>query len=144
MAIYFTDNQYLKTAEEDYEAAEIVFGHKYYDQTVTLCAVAMTKYLKAILESVLTKADAMPYYNTEDKHVILQKIKEVLPEVYLSDDDCRWMDNMYGKANCTDGFHIIMPKQTAVEALDLAHKARKYAKQIEKEHKAHEAEGSEK
>ena len=31
MAIYFTDNQYLKTAEEDYEAAEIVFGHKYYD-----------------------------------------------------------------------------------------------------------------
>lgn len=133
MAIYFTDNQYLKTAEEDYEAAEILLGHKYYDQTVTLCSVAMTKYLKAVLEATLTKEEAMPFYNTEDKHELLKKIKEILPEAYLSDEDCRWMNNMYGKANCTDGIHIIMPKQTAVEALDIANKVRKIAKDAEKD-----------
>ena len=31
MAVYFTNNQYLKTAEEDFEAAEVLYGHKYYD-----------------------------------------------------------------------------------------------------------------
>lgn len=132
MAIYFTDNQYLKTAEEDYEAAEIIFGHKYYDQTATICSVAMTKYLKAILEAELARAEAMLYYNTEDKIMLLNKVKEVMPEIDLTEDDCKWMDNVYGKANCTDGIHIIMPKQTAVEALDLAERARKFAKAAEK------------
>ena len=50
MAVYFTHNQYLKTAEEDFEAAELLFGHKYYDQVVELCSIAMNKYLKSILE----------------------------------------------------------------------------------------------
>ena len=52
MAVYFTNNQYLKTAEEDFEAAELLYGHKYYDQIGTLCSVAMTKYLKAVLEAI--------------------------------------------------------------------------------------------
>lgn len=138
MAIYFTDNQYLKTAEEDYEAAEIIFGHKYYDQTATICSVAMTKYLKAILEATLARSEATPYYNTEDKFVLLAKIKELLPNVDITEEDCKWMNNVYGKANCTDGIHIIMPKQTAVEALELANKVRKFAKVVEKENKSSE------
>ena len=52
MTVYFTNNQYLKTAEEDFEAAELLYGHKYYDQIGTLCSVAMTKYLKAVLEAI--------------------------------------------------------------------------------------------
>lgn len=132
MAIYFTENQYLKTAEEDYESAEIIFGHKYYDQTVSLCSIAMTKYLKAVLEAILTNAEAAPYYNTEDKVQILNKIREKLPKFDVTEEECKWMNNVYGKANCTDGIHIIMPKQTAVEALKLADKVRKLAKTHEK------------
>lgn len=132
MAIYFTDNQYLKTAEEDYEAAEIVFGHKYYDQTATICSVAMVKYLKAVMEAIYSKTECAPYFSTENKVTILNKIKEKLPQFDVTEEECNWMDNVYGKANCTDGIHIIMPKQTAVEAMNLANKVRKLAKAQDK------------
>lgn len=136
MAIYFTDNQYLKTAEEDLEAAQITFSHKYYDQTATICSVATTKYLKAILEATLSKTEATPFYNTEDKLVLFNKAKEVMPEIDVTEEDCKWMDNVYGKANCTDGIHIIMPKQTAIDALVLTDRVRKFAKAAEKKAKA--------
>lgn len=133
MAVYFTNNQYLKTAEEDFEAAEIIFGHKYYDQVVSLCSIAMTKYLKAVLEAIFPNSECVPYFSTEEKTFILKKIKEKLPDFDISDEECNWMDKIYGKANCTDGIHIIMPKQTAVDTFKLANKIRKLAKQYDKE-----------
>lgn len=133
MSIYFTNNQYLKTAEEDFEAAEVIFGHKYYDQVASLCSIAMTKYLKATLEAIYPLSECVPYFSTEDKVVILNKIKEKLPEFDVTAEECNWMDKIYGKANCTDGIHIIMPKQTAVDTFKLANKARKLAKQYDKE-----------
>jgi len=132
MAVYFTNNQYLKTAEEDFEAAEVIFGHKYYDQVASLCSIAMTKYLKATLEAVLPNSECVPYFSTEDKKVILKKIKENIPDFDVTNEECDWMDKIYGKANCTDGIHIIMPKQTAVDSFKLVNKIRKIAKHYDK------------
>lgn len=133
MAVYFTNNQYLKTAEEDFEAAEVLYGHKYYDQIGTLCSVSMTKFLKAVLEAIYPTEESSAYYMTEDKLVILGKIKEKLPEFPISEQDCRWMDNIYGKANCTDGIHMIMPKQTIVDAFHLLAAVRKEARYYDKQ-----------
>lgn len=133
MAIYFTHNQYLKTSEEDFEAAELLFGHKYYDQVATLCSVAMIKYLKAILEAHYTSTECVPYFSTEDKEILLAKIQEKIPDFPITKEECLWMDKVYGKANCTDGIHIIMPKETAVDALRILTKIRKIAKHHDKE-----------
>lgn len=133
MAIYFTHNLYLKTAEEDFEAAEMIFGHKYYDQVATLCSVAMVKYLKAVLEAICPNSECVPYFSTEDKLTVLKRVKEKLPNFDITEEECIWMDKIYGKANCTDGVHIIMPKQTAVDALNLVSKVRKLAKIYDKE-----------
>lgn len=70
---------------------------------------------------------------TEDKIVILNKIKEKLPDFTITEQDCRWMDSVYGKANCTGGIHIIMPKQTIVQAFHLLAAVRKEARRCEKE-----------
>ena len=43
------------------------------------------------------------------------------------------MDSVYGKANCTDGIHIIMPKHTIVQAFHLLAAVRKEARRCEKE-----------
>ena len=136
MAVYFTHNQYLKTAEEDFEASEMIFGHKYYDQTATLCSIAMVKYLKAVLEAIYPNEECVPYFSTEYKIVVLNRIKEKLPDFPVTAEECNWMDKIYGKANCTDGIHIIMPKQTAVDALKLLGKVRKLAKDYDKEAEA--------
>lgn len=133
MSVYFTNNQYLKTAEEDFEAAEVLYGHKYYDQIGTLCSVAMTKFLKAVLEAIYSTEESSAYYMTEDKITILNKIKETVPDFPITEMDCRWMDNIYGKANCTDGIHIIMPKQTIVEAFHLLAIVRREARRHDKE-----------
>ncbi len=133
MSVYFTHNQYLKTAEEDFEAAEMIFGHKYYDQTATLCSVAMVKYLKAILEAIYPNEECVPYFSTEDKIKVLKRVKEGLPNIDITEEECHWMDKIYGKANCTDGIHIIMPKQTAVDALKVLGKVRKHAMHYDKE-----------
>ncbi len=133
MAVYFTQNQYLKTAEEDFEAAEMIFGHKYYDQTATLCSIAMVKYLKAVMEAIYPNAECVPYFSTEDKAIVLNRIKDKIPNFDITIEECAWMDKIYGKANCTDGIHIIMPKQTAVDALKLLGKVRKLAKVYDKE-----------
>ena len=100
MAVYFTNNQYLKTAEEDYEAAEVIFGHKYYDQVASLCSIAMTKYLKAVLEASYPNSECVAYFSTEDKIFILNKIKEKYPDFEVTEDECLWMDKIYGKADC--------------------------------------------
>ena len=134
MAVYFTDNQYLKTAEEDFEAAEVLYGHSYYDQIATLLSVGMTKFLKSVLESIYSTDEVEDYYMTEDKIALLRKIKEKLADFPVSERDCRWMDNLYGKANCTDGIHIIMPKQGIVEAFHLVAAVRKEARRLDKEY----------
>lgn len=134
MAVYFTNNQYLKTAEEDFEAAEALYGHKYYDQIGTLCSVAMTKFLKAVVEAAFDAEEASAFYSTEDKLAILHKIKEKEPSFPITDHDCKWMDTVYGKANCTDGIHVIMPKQTIVEAFHLLAVVRKEARRADKEY----------
>ena len=134
MAVYFTNNQYLKTAEEDFEAAEALYGHKYYDQIATLCSVAMTKFLKAVIESAFDAEEASTFYNTEDKITLLNKIREKEPNFPITEKDCQWMDNIYGKANCTDGIHIIMPKQTVVEAFHLLAGVRKEARRADKQY----------
>ena len=133
MAVYFTNNQYLKTAEEDFEAAEVLYGHKYYDQIGTLCSVALTKYLKAVLEAIYPAEESSAFYMTEDKIAILNKIREKLPDFTIAEQDCRWMDSIYGKANCTDGIHVIMPKQTIVQAFHLLAAVRKEARRCDKE-----------
>ena len=133
MAAYFTKNQYLKTAEEDFEAAEALYGHKYYDQIGTLCSVAMTKFLKAVVEAAFDAEEAAAFYQTEDKLAILRKIKEKEPNFPISEQDCKWMDTIYGKANCTDGVHMIMPKQTVVEAFHLLAGVRKEARRADKQ-----------
>ena len=132
MAVYFTNNQYLKTAEEDFEAAEALYGHKYYDQIATLCSVAMTKFLKSVIESVFPAEESCAYYMTEDKLALLSKIKEKITDFPISEQDCKWMDNVYGKANCTDGIHVIMPKQTIVDAFHLLAAVRQQARYHDK------------
>ncbi len=133
MSVYFTNNQYLKTAEEDFEAAELLFGHKYYDQVATLCSIAMTKYLKAILEAYFPNSELVPYFSTEDKKKILKRVKEQYPDFEVTEEECDWMDKIYGKAICSDGIHIIMPKQTAVDSLNVVGKLRKIAKAHDKQ-----------
>ena len=132
MSIYFTTNQYLRTAEEDFEAAELLYGHKYYDQIGTLLSVAMTKYLKAIIEATIPDEESSPYFMIEDKHELLRIVKTKNPDILISDAECRWIDNVYGKANCTDGIHVVMPKQTIVEAFRLVANVRKYARELDK------------
>lgn len=73
MSVYFTNNQYLKTAEEDFEAAELLYGHNYYDQIGTLLSVSMTKYLKAIIESIVPNDESTAFFITEDKIELLRK-----------------------------------------------------------------------
>ena len=144
----FTDNQYLKTAEEDFEAAEILLGHKYYDQVASLCYIATIKYLKAVLETLYTRSESVTLMFTEDNLRLLGKIHEKFPAFEIEEIECKWMNSVYAKANCTDGVHIIMPKQTAVEALDITSKFRKACKaqlkvaaaeKKEKEHAQQEA-----
>lgn len=132
MSVYFTTNQYLKTAEEDFEAAELLYGHKYYDQIGTLLSVAMTKYLKAIIEATIPDEESSGFFMTEDKVALLRIIKERKPDLLISEAECCWMDNVYGKANCTDGIHVIMPKQTIVDAFRLVANVRKYARDLDK------------
>ena len=127
-SMIFTDNQYLKTAEEDYEAAEILFGHKYYDQVASLCYIASIKYLKAVLETLYTRSESVTMMFSEDNLRLLAKIHEKFPTFEIDEIECKWMNSVYAKANCTDGVHIIMPKQTAVEAMDIAGKFRKACK----------------
>ena len=134
MSVYFTDNQYLKTAEEDFEAADTLYGHKYYDQIASLLSIAMTKFLKSVVESIFDAEEATAFYNTEDKITILRKIKEKEPNFPITEQDCRWMDAVYGKANCTDGIHIIMPKQTVMDAFHLVAAVRKEARRADKEY----------
>ena len=132
MSIYFTTNQYLRTAEEDFEAAELLYGHKYYDQIGTLLSVAMTKYLKAIIEATIPDEESNPYFMTEDKFELLRIIKTKNPDILISEAECRWIDNVYAKANCTDGIHVVMPKQTIVEAFRLVATVRKHARTLDK------------
>ena len=132
MSVYFTTNQYLRTAEEDFEAAELLYGHKYYDQIGTLLSVAMTKYLKAIIEATYPDEESSAFYMTEDKLLLLNAIHAKKPDILISEAECRWMDNVYGKANCTDGIHVVMPKQTVVEAFRLVANVRKYARELDK------------
>ena len=132
MSVYFTTNQYLKTAEEDFEAAELLYGHKYYDQIGTLLSVSMTKYLKAIIEATVPDEESSGFFMTEDKLELLRIVKERKPDLLISEAECRWMDNVYGKANCTDGIHVIMPKQTIVDAFRLVANVRKYARELDK------------
>ena len=134
MSVYFTNNQYLKTAEEDFEAADALYGHKYYDQIASLLSIAMTKFLKSVVESVFDAEEAAAFYNTEDKIVILNKIKEKEPDFPITEQDCKWMDAVYGKANCTDGIHVIMPKQTVMDAFHLVAGVRKEARRADKEY----------
>ena len=134
MSVYFTDNQYLKTAEEDFEAADALYGHKYYDQIASLLSIAMTKFLKSVVESIFDAEEATAFYNTEDKITILKKIKEKEPNFPITEQDCKWMDAVYGKANCTDGIHIIMPKQTVMDAFHLVAAVRKEACRADKEY----------
>ena len=134
MSAYFTNNQYLKTAEEDFEAADALYGHRYYDQIVSLLSIAMTKFLKSVVESIYDAEEANPYYNTEDKIAILKKIKEKEPDFPITEQDCKWMDAVYGKANCTDGIHMVMPKQTAMDAFHLVAGARKEARRADKQY----------
>ena len=136
MSVYFTDNQYLKTAEEDFEAADVLYGHKYYDQIASLLSIAMTKFLKSVVESIFDAEEATAFYNTEDKITILKKIKEKEPNFPITEQDCKWMDAVYGKANCTDGIHIIMPKQTVMDAFHLVAAVRKEARRADKEYSA--------
>ena len=132
MSIYFTTNQYLKTAEEDFEAAELLYGHKYYDQIGTLLSVAMTKYLKAIIEATIPDDESAPFFIIEDKAELLRIIKNKLPDLLISEAECRWIDSVYAKANCTDGIHVIMPKQTIVDAFRMVANVRKYAREYDK------------
>lgn len=134
MSLYFTNNQYLKTAEEDFEAADALYGHKYYDQIASLLSIAMTKFLKSVVESVFDAEEAAAFYNTEDKIVILNKIKEKEPDFPITEQDCKWMDAVYSKANCTDGIHVIMPKQTVMDAFHLVAGVRKEARRADKEY----------
>lgn len=134
MSVYFTNNQYLKTAEEDFEAADALYGHKYYDQIVSLLSIAMTKFLKSVVESMFDAAEAHDYYNTEDKIAILKKIQEKEPDFPITEKDCKWMDSVYGKANCTDGIHMVMPKQTAMDAFHLVAGVRKEARRADKQY----------
>ena len=134
MSVYFTNNQYLKTAEEDFEAADALYGHKYYDQIASLLSIAMTKFLKSVVESVFDAEEAAAFYNTEDKIVILNKIKEKEPDFPITEQDCKWMDAVYSKANCTDGIHVIMPKQTVMDAFHLVAGVRKEARRADKEY----------
>ena len=78
MAIYFTHNQYLKTAEEDFEAAELLFGHKYYDQVVELSSIAMNKYLKSILESLHRNFTLIDFFSMKEKKELLDSDSENL------------------------------------------------------------------
>ena len=132
MAVYFTHNQYLKTAEEDFEAAELLFGHKYYDQVVELCSIAINKYLKSILESLHRNYLLIDFFSTKEKKDLLKRIREDYPDFEFTEQECDWMDSIFGKAICSDGVHIIMSKQTAVDALDLVTKLRKVAKAHDK------------
>ena len=134
MSVCFTNNQYLKTAEEDFEAADALYGHKYYDQIASLLSIAMTKFLKSVVESVFDAEEAAAFYNTEDKIVILNKIKEKEPDFPITEQDCKWMDAVYCKANCTDGIHVIMPKQTVMDAFHLVAGVRKEARRADKEY----------
>lgn len=132
MSVYFTTNQYLKTAEEDFEAAELLYGHKYFDQIGTLLSVSMTKYLKAIIEATVPDEESSAFFMIDDKLKLLSIIKERKPDILVSEAECRWMDNVYGKANCTDGIHVIMPKQTIVDAFRLVANVRKIARDLDK------------
>ena len=132
MSVYFTTNQYLKTAEEDFEAAELLYGHKYYDQIGTLLSVAMTKYLKAIIEATIPDEESSAFFMIEDKIELLNIIKLRNPDLLISAAECRWMDSVYGKANCTDGIHVIMPKQTIVDAFRMVANVRRYARELDK------------
>ena len=133
MAIYFTHNQYLKTAEEDYEAADLLFGHKYYDQVVELSSIAMNKYLKSILESLHRNFTLIDFFSMKEKKELLKRIKVDYPEFEITEAECDWMDMIYGKAICSDGIHTIMAKQTALDAINLISKLRKIAKQHDKQ-----------
>lgn len=132
MSVYFTTNQYLKTAEEDFEAAELLYGHQYYDQIASLLSIAMTKYLKAIIEAVVPDDVSASYFATEDKLALLAFIKQHQPDLLISEADCRWMDSVYGKANCTDGIHVVMPKQTVVDAFRIVANVRRIARDADK------------
>ena len=133
MAIYFTHNQYLKTAEEDLEAAELLFGHKYYDQVVELSSIAMNKYLKSILESLHRNFTLIDFFSMKEKKELLNRIKVDYPEFEITEAECDWMDMIYGKAICSDGIHTIIAKQTALDAINLITKLRKIAKQHDKQ-----------
>ena len=133
MAIYFTHNQYLKTAEEDYEAADLLFGHKYYDQVVELSSIAMNKYLKSILESLHRNFTLIDFFSMKEKKELLSRIKVDYPDFEITEAECDWMDMIYGKAICSDGIHTIMAKQTALDAINLITKLRKIAKQHDKQ-----------
>ena len=65
--------------------------------------------------------------------MLILTIVEKYPDFEVTEDECLWMDKIYGKANCTDGIHIIMPKQTAVDTFKVISKVRKLAKQYDKE-----------
>ena len=133
MAVYFTHNQYLKTAEEDFEAAELLFGHKYYDQVVELCSIAMNKYLKSILESLHRNFTLIDFFSMKEKKELLERIRKDYPDFEISDAECDWMDTIYGKAICSDGVHTIKAKQTALDAIYLISKLRKIAKAHDKQ-----------
>lgn len=94
----------------------------------------MTKFLKSVVESVFDAEEAAAFYNTEDKIIILNKIKEKEPNFPITEQDCKWMDAVYGKANCTDGIHVIMPKQTVMDAFHLVAGVRKEARRADKEY----------
>lgn len=132
MSVYFTTNQYLKTAEEDFEAAELLYGHKYFDQIGSLLSICMTKYLKAIIEATIPDEESQAFFMTEDKIKLLNIIKERKPDLLISEAECRWIDSVYGKANCTDGIHVIMPKQTIVDAFRIVANVRKIAREADK------------
>ena len=52
MAVYFTHNQYLKTAEEDFEAADLLF-----DQLMGTGVTARKEYIKLHSEEAVYNAE---------------------------------------------------------------------------------------
>lgn len=141
-------NSYLSLAENDYlfakasMTAAAQLGN--YNQTVSICAQAGEKYLKAVIELCFAEDDdAMSLLHSHNLRALLNKILTNY-SMNVSSVECKWLGDFYFDARYPGDNFVVATKQDAEDCLTIVEKIDADVRRlIEEEKKRREAVRSE-
>ena len=122
-------NSYFGMAENDFLYAkggmEICRQLGNYNAVASGCAQAAEKYLKALAELCLVNdPDRISVLKTHNLRVLVNKLKEHIPELSLSSRDCKWLGDFYFDARSPGDNFVTVNEDDARECLRITEQIR--------------------